>query len=64
MRRPFVVGITGIVLATLAGCGPNNSTTTPTQMMELPKEGPKPADGKPGKSGSGVPEGTQTSSDQ
>lgn len=64
MRRVLAAGFAGIILATLAGCEPSNSAATPTQTMELPKEGPKPVGGTPAKSGSGLPEGTQTSSDQ
>jgi hypothetical protein len=52
MRRVLVVGLFGLFLLTaaaLTGCG-SGKASTPTQIMEVPKQGPVPA-GVPGAGG-------------
>jgi hypothetical protein len=54
MRRLFVVGLGGLFLlaaAALTGCG-SGKATTPTQVIEVPKQGPVPA-GAPAGGGGG-----------
>jgi hypothetical protein len=58
MRRVLVVGLGGLFLlaaAALTGCG-SGKASTPTQMIEVPKQGPVAA-GAPGGGGAQPPGG-------